>query len=290
MNHNFRAAAFLTVSTCLFAQSIAPKGSVAAKRPVDPIIVKQLPSSDPGAEAAPLTRLVQYGERDVVRVNAKVRYTTLLVLPKTEQILDFTCGDKEFWVINGTQNLAYLKPAKLGVSTNLNLITASGNIYSFVLTEVSEKANLQPDFKLFVELKEGQMLSAVSGAPRYVSSENLEDYRRQIDALKDEIRKLKESAQTTIDNGIATFLSNVRFPYHFEAGKKPFGVRAIYHDEKFTYIQARPEETPVVYELKDGKPNQVNVQYKDGVYIVQKILDEGYLAIGKKKLGFARQD
>ena len=34
----------------------------------------------------------EYGERDVLRVNAKLRYTTLIVLPKNEQILDFT-GD-----------------------------------------------------------------------------------------------------------------------------------------------------------------------------------------------------
>jgi type IV secretory pathway VirB9-like protein len=53
---------------------------------------------------------------------------TLIMLPKEEQILDFTCGDKDWWVINGTQNLAYIKPAKAGAQTNLNLITASGGI------------------------------------------------------------------------------------------------------------------------------------------------------------------
>jgi len=62
------------------------------------------------------------------------------VLPKNEQILDFTCGDKEFWIVSGTQNFAYVKPAKVNFQTNLNLITASGNVYSFVLTEVSEMA------------------------------------------------------------------------------------------------------------------------------------------------------
>ena len=82
-------------------------------------------------------RVVPYGERDIVEVNAKVRYTTLLVLPKHEQILDFTCGDKEFWIVDGNQNFAYVKPAKEGSETNLNLITASGNVYSFALAEIS---------------------------------------------------------------------------------------------------------------------------------------------------------
>ena len=63
-------------------------------------------------------------------------------------------------------------------------------------------------------------------------------------------------------------MANVRFPYHFEAGKKPFSVRAMYHDDRFTYIQARPEETPTLYELKDGQPNLVNFTYKDGVYVI----------------------
>jgi type IV secretion system protein VirB9 len=63
----------------------------------------------------------------------------------------------------------------------------------------------------------------------------------------------------------------------------------MYNDDKFTYIQARPEETPVLYEVEDGKPNLVNFEYKNGVYVVQKILDRGYFAIGKEKLTFARE-
>ena len=46
--------------------------------------------------------------------SARLRFTTLIVLPKAEQILDFVCGDKEFWVVNGAQNFAYVKPAKAG--------------------------------------------------------------------------------------------------------------------------------------------------------------------------------
>ena len=41
--------------------------------------------------------------------------------------------------------------------------------------------------------------------------------------------------------------------------------------------------------MKDGKPNLINFQLENGVYIVPKILDRGYLAIGKKKLSFTRQ-
>jgi type IV secretion system protein VirB9 len=233
-------------------------------------------------------RVVHYHQQDVVPVKAKVRYTTLIVLPKNESILDFTCGDKEYWVVSGTQNLAYVKPAKAGSRTNLNLITASGNIYSFLLAEVSE-AQDSPDLKVFVETEDQTMLSALEAPPKFVSAEVAEDYRSQVEIAKAETRQVKESAQAQVDRGISQFVSNVRFPYHFEAGKKPFGVRAMYTDDKFMYIQARPEETPALYEIKDGKPNLVNFEYKNGVYMVPKILDEGYLAIGKQKLHFKRE-
>ena len=70
-------------------------------------------------------------------LHAKLRFTTMIILPEQEEILDFVCGDKEFWVVSGAQNLAYVKPAKAGATTNLNLVTASGHVYSFLLTEGS---------------------------------------------------------------------------------------------------------------------------------------------------------
>ena len=244
----------------------------------------------PAAEVPPMVRTVQYGARDVIKIATKLRYTTLLVLPAEETILDFTTGDKEFWIIDGTHNLAYLKPAKVAAQTNLNLITASGNIYSFFLSEVSEVPNGVPDLKVFVEAKDESMVSAASGSPRFVSSQVVEDYREQVNLAKEETRRVKDSAQATIDKAVSQFVTNVRFPYRFEAGKKPFFVRAMYTDDKFTYLQARPEEAPALYEIKDGKPNLVNFRYENGVYVVEKVLDQGYLAIGREKLNFRRED
>jgi hypothetical protein len=40
--------------------------------------------------------------------------------------------------------------------------------------------------------------------------------------------------------------------------------------------------------LKDGKPNLVQFEFRDGTYIAAKVLDSGYLAIGKQKLAFVR--
>jgi type IV secretion system protein VirB9 len=235
-------------------------------------------------------KIVQYSDRDIVRVKTKLRYTTLIILPKDEQILDFTCGDKEYLVVNGNQNFAYVKPAKPSAETNLNLVTASGNVYSFVLEEVSATSDTAPDLKVFVELKDSSMLAATAGRPRFVSADVADSFRQQVEGAKEETRQVKQATQAAIDSGVGRFISNVRFAYRFEAGRRPFFVRAMYHDDKFTYIQARPEETPTLYEFQDGTPNLINFKYENGSYVVDKILNRGYLAIGKQKLGFTREE
>lgn len=237
-------------------------------------------------------RVVRYGERDVVQVNAKIRYTTLLVLPKHEQILDFTCGDKEFWIVDGNQNFAYVKPAKEGSETNLNLITAAGNVYSFALSEISGSADLAPDLKLFIEPKDESIRETLDPNPRFVSADQVEDYRQQVEIAKAETRQIRETAQAALkretDEFRSQFPAKLQFPYRFKQDKKPFDVKAIFHDGTFTYIEAAPQETPALYEIKDGKPNLVEFQYREGQFVVAKVLDSGYLAIGKKKLEFIR--
>src|SRR6266852_3405188 len=79
--------------------------------------------------AADGARVVKYGKEDIVPVHAKLRFSTLIVLPEEEEILDFTTGDREFWIINGSHNLCYVHPAQAGIRSNLNLITATGHVY-----------------------------------------------------------------------------------------------------------------------------------------------------------------
>ena len=79
------------------------------------------------------------------RCNTRLRYTTMIVLPDGEEILDVICGDRDFWVISAVQNVAHVKPAKAGAETNLNLVTARGTIYSFLLNEKSSGAAARPE-------------------------------------------------------------------------------------------------------------------------------------------------
>lgn len=169
------------------------------------------PCPDTTPEVQLDARVVSYDEKDVVKVKTKVRFTTLLVLPKNEQILDFLCGDKEYWTVNGVQNFASVKPAKAGSQTNLNLITASGNIYSFELIEVSESPGTPPDLKVFIGANES-MAAAASGAPRFVSAQVAEDYRRQIDMAKEVPGKPNRPRKPPLTAGSAGFCPTCAFP------------------------------------------------------------------------------
>ena len=43
------------------------------------------------------------------------------------------------------------KPAKTGTETNLNLITTSGQVYAFLLSEVSETKGVEPDLTVYLD-------------------------------------------------------------------------------------------------------------------------------------------
>ena len=47
---------------------------------------------------------------------------------------------------------------------------------------------------------------------------------------------------------------------------------------------------PALYEMKDGKPAVVNFQVHDGTYVVPKVLERGYLALGKERFPFRSKD
>ena len=230
-----------------------------------PIWAADLPKTE---APAPLiepaaARVVHYGDQDIIPVKTRLRFTTLIVLPKNEQIMDFVCGDKEFWVVNGAQNFAYVKPAKAASRTNLNLVAASGNVYSFV---VQESADVQPDLKIFVEPRDQSMISALNGPPKFVPAQQLDDFRQQVEIARTQVREARAAAQAAIDRDESAFRneypSKIKFEYRFDRDRKPFQVSAIFHDDRFTYIQARPEETPALYEVKDGEtePHQFSIQ------------------------------
>jgi len=239
-------------------------------------------------------RTVKYSEQDIVPVRAKVRFSTLIVLPESEDILDFATGDKEFWIINGAHNLCYVHPAQTGIRSDLHLITTAGHVYSFLLTEVSNDPHAETDLKLFIEQKEQSGLGGSVAGKSYVRAGEVEAYKKELETLRsqtaDQIRAAQEQSTEQVNKFRSDYAGKLHFDYKADtsAAREPFLVTAIYHDEAFTYMQCAAKEKPALYEQKDGKPNLINFQVENGVYIVPKILDSFYLAVGKKRANITR--
>ena len=248
--------------------------------------------SDPTATRG--ARTVVYHTHDVVTLRAKVRYSTLIVLPDGDEVVEATCGDRDVWLINVRGGLVSVKPAKEGSETNLNVVTTSGQVYAFLLTEVSPDKS--PDVDLTVYLEPDTLDPSTRGRtrPKFVPVEQIDDFRAQADLAREQARRATDAARTELESGISAFRSryplSLRFAYRVTLDTKPFWVRAMYHDDHRTFIQTAARELPALYELKDGKPSVVNFEVQNGTYVISKVLDEGYLMIGTTRLGFRRTD
>src|SRR6266850_3019384 len=126
----------------------------------------------------PGVREVTASPRTLIQLQTRLRYTTMIVLPEGEEILDVVCGDKDFWVISATQNIAHVKPAKEAAATNLNLVTASGAVYSFLLTEKNGTGT--PDLKVYVNADP----NAPQGKPKYYSAAQVQDLQAELAEAK----------------------------------------------------------------------------------------------------------
>ena len=113
--------------------------------------------------AADSARLVKYSQTDVVPIHAKVRFSTLIVLPADEEILDF--HHRRQGLLDHQRRAQSLLPASGPGSDSQQSepVTASGHIYSFLLTEISKETDTEPDLKVFIVPSEESNLAATSG-------------------------------------------------------------------------------------------------------------------------------
>ena len=191
-------------------------------------------------------RTVQYHSQDIVPIHAKLKYTTLIEVPPTEKIMEAATGDKDFWVVDVVGNFCFVHPAKAGISSNLNLITDKGNIYSFTLQDVSSTAEM-PDLKVLVQPADRSSIVASNGPAQYVPAAQLDQSKQQLAAVQTHITQ-------AVDEYKSAYPLALKFDYTFRANEAPFDIQSIYHDDKFTYIKTNAPEKFSVYEMKDGNP------------------------------------
>ena len=255
------------------------------------------------AQDAHILRLDDTPEDTVWRLQARVRHTTVITLPARETILDYVVGDAEYWHLTGSANVAFLKPVSADVETNIALVCESGRIYSFL---VAESEDLDPHLVVrFHDPAAGDGTDGVSapgrrGAhqPAFVARSRIQSYQTMANQARAEVRATRATAEEQvtaardaaaeeIDAFRARYPLRIEFPYTLDrkAREWPFLVEAMWHDGQFTYLRSRAQELPALYERKDGEPSVVPYQVTDsGLYIVHRIVGEGWLQLGKERV------
>ena len=235
------------------------------------------------------------GVDQLVDIQTQVRHTTVIVLPENENILDFVVGDSEYWHLTGAANVAFLKPIATGVETNVALICESGRIYSFLASEGGEP-------HLVVRIEPGPteadtLISTEPHTPAFIARSEVTAYQvmaqqaqaaaRSAQAAADTVAaQARAEAQTAVEDFRADYPTRLHFVYSLSdrAQESPFNVEAMWHDGQFTYLRSHAQESPALYEAVDGDPTLVAYDLtEDGLFIVRRILDSGWLQIGERR-------
>ena len=239
--------------------------------------------------------LPEDGEERIPRLRARVRHTTVIVLPAGERILDFVAGDSEYWHLTGAANVAYLKPLAENAATNVALVCESGRIYSFLVSESGEKPP-----HLVVRVEAGADAEAAFGAPGFVARSEVAAYREMAaqaveaaglarEEAEAGIAEARGWAEAEIETFRAAYPERLRFEYLLDrkVSERPFRVEAMWHDGEFTYLRSRAQESPALYELRDGEPSLVAFDLtEDGLYVARRVLGDGWLQIGGERAGW----
>jgi type IV secretion system protein VirB9 len=260
--------------------SIAALASAAAPQPP---VAKILPA-----------RTVVVGERSVISVDVAPLQDTLIVLPANERIRHIFNGDAADWLVEqpaGTASRYLSVKVKTddSVTTTISVVSDHDKSYTFRLV----RNVAQGDSKLFID-PDSQLAADIAAPSEWVPREELEKEKAASEFATREAGQTAAAAKAKADTEVeafrASYPAQLHFDYRFDQKKADkLGVEAIWRDARFTYIRADTQEAPSFYEVKDGKPSLVQWSLKDGVYTVEKVIVEGYLAIGKERLLIHRE-
>ena len=118
----------------------------------------------------------------------------------------------------------------------------------------------------------------------------MEALQAQLAELRDSLRDQQRKQDEAVADYRQQYPTQLRFVYGSLKYEKPFFVRSMWNDGQFTYLKSDATELPALYELKDGKPSLVNFQVRQGTYVVPKVLDRGYLALGSERFTFEQRE
>lgn len=225
-------------------------------------------------------------------IRAGLLQSTLLLLPNEEKIATVFGGDTVDWVFDAghvASRFISVKPKLANATTDIHIVSDHGNEYTLQLEEVSSDADPHFDSKVFIVPGDKAAQDRLAELPVFVPAAELEKAKQDAAAAKAAQAAEIKAEVAKAETYRSQYPGSLHFDYAWDAKKaKELGLQQIWRDDKFTYLRGQFQETPVLYELKDGNGSLINFDYSDGLYTVPKELENGYLAIGKKRVDFHR--
>ncbi|HEV2618708.1 MAG TPA: TrbG/VirB9 family P-type conjugative transfer protein [Acidobacteriaceae bacterium] len=270
----------LTATSLLsFACGIAQASSATAPHHLQPNAPRSVTVSE--AQTPPVVR-------------AGLLQSTLILLPVEEKIATVFGGDTVDWVFDAghvASRFISVKPKLANTTTDIHIVSDHGNEYTLQLQEISNDADIHFDSKVFIVPGDKAAKDRLTDLPVFVPAAELDKAKQEAATAKAAQAAEIKAEETRAENYRSEYPGSLHFDFTWDAKKgKELGLQQIWHDDKFTYVRGQFQETPVLYELKDGKGSLINFDYSAGLYTVPKQLHNGYLAIGKKRVDFHRSE
>ena len=271
------------IAVLLLLASVAALAAEASKDP-------KVAGGEPLADA----QRIAYHLGQTPTIPVTLKWKTIVILPSSEKILDVVCGFKDDWDVYAPKdaNFAMVQPLKANARTDLAFVTKAGNIYTFALHDVSSQADGHAFTQVLIEAMDDKMRAALTGDPKYYGSDDIAAFRAQAKKAEEASAEAAQREEAALASARAEAAKHIQHDYTFDqavAAKAPWNITSIWHDEKFSYVEAKPSEQFAVYEVVDGKPTAINVfPVGDGSFRTDRVLSAGYFKLGKKELKFSR--
>lgn len=241
--------------------------------------------------SAPRTVLVTQNAAPPV-IRAALLQSTLIELPPEEKVANVFAGDTVDWVFDGghvANRFISVKPRMANSSTDVHIISDHGNEYTLELEEVSSDSDPHFDSKVLLTPGDQAAKQKLVELPVFVPAAELDQAMQQVTEAKAAETAALKAEQVKEEAYRSQYPGTLKFDFSWDQSKgKELGLEQIWHDDKFTYLRGHFQETPALYEVKDKKPSLINFDFSNGLYVVPKQLDSGYLAIGKQRVDFHR--
>ena len=244
---------------------------------------------------APRTIVVLDSETPPV-IRAGLLQSTLIMLPAEEKVATVFGGDTVSWVFDGghvASRYISIKPKLANSTTDIHIVSDHGNEYTLQLREISSDGDAHFDSKVFITPGDKAGKEKLAELPVFVpaveAKEKEDRLQKEVTAAKAVAATEQKAAATEAEQYRSSYPGQLHFDYSWDQKKgNTLGIQQIWRDDKFTYLRGHFQETPALYELKDGKGSLINFDFSNGLYTVPKTVEMGYLAIGKQKVDFKR--